>query len=318
MDRRLHRRRPRRGQRDVGCRENVVGLSFDDGGVAGTGEQTVVEVRRASDHELRPCDARPNQFCRRQQIRQDSIHFIRPAAGQQRDRRLRGCQAEPAQKAFASLASLREIDERMADELHWHPAISIDLLLERKNHEHKIGNRANGFQASGAPGPDLGADVINDRHAEPFEVSCERKVEVGEIDRDERVGRLGAGRRGELPKRRPRSRDNHDRLGQAGNRQPAVIGDQASARGRQLRSAEAGDVDAGVDRPQLARKRAGVQIAGRLAARHHETRQGSGRLKREGSNGSLKTMLVTFRSRTGLPPRTTFARKATWMPSTAR
>ena len=267
---------------------------------------------------MRPCDARPNQFCRRQQIRQDSIHFIRPAAGQQRDHRLRGCQAEPAQKAFASLASLREIDERMADELHWHPAISIDLLLERKNHEHKIGNRANGFQASGAPGPDLGADVIDDRHAEPFDLRRETKVEVRRVEDNERIGTLGARGGDEAAERRQRSRHLGNGFGQSGDRDVAVVVDDASAGRLELRSAQAGNRQRRIERPQLARERAGIQIAGRFPARQQKAdAQEAGRLNSVGSIGELILMALARRS-TVCGPTLRDAVKAICTPSTRR
>ena len=84
--------------------------------------------------------------------------------------------------------------------------------------------------------------------------------------------------------RRARSRQLGDRLGQAGDRQAAIILDERAARGGELRAARGRrSSTSGVERAQLARERAGVQIAGRLAARQQEAQaQEPGRLNSDG------------------------------------
>ena len=98
------------------------------------------------------------------------------------------------------------------------------------------------------------------------------EIEVREVDDDERVGTVRA-RPGHQPAQRGvRSRNLPDRLGQPGDRHTAIVLEQRAARGRELRSAQAADGDLRIDRAQLAHERAGVQIAGRLAAGNQETR----------------------------------------------
>ena len=78
------------------------------------------------------------------------------------------------------LTRRREIDQRMADELHRHARLAVDRFLERKDHQHAIGDRADRLQPPGAPRPDLRADVVDDRNAERADAARQRKVEVRE------------------------------------------------------------------------------------------------------------------------------------------
>ena len=43
-------------------------------------------------------------------------------------------------KMVLRMHNAREVDERMADELHRHPRLAIEGGLERKNHEHEVRN----------------------------------------------------------------------------------------------------------------------------------------------------------------------------------
>ena len=84
--------------------------------------------------------------------------------------------------------------------------------------------------------------------------------------------------------RRERARHLGDRLGQAGDGEAAVVVDERAAGRRERGAAEAGHArSAGIERAQLADERAGVQIAGRLAARQQQAHaQGDGTLEQRG------------------------------------
>ena len=89
---------------------------------------------------------------------------------------------------------------------------------------------------------------------------------------------------------------------------PAIVRNQLAAGGGELRPADAANVNRGIERAELAGQRAGVEVAGRLAARQHEARgQGAGRVNRAGSSGGLIAMTLTRRSSIGCPPRRTVA-----------
>ena len=83
-------------------------------------------------------------------------------------------------------------------------------------------------------------------------------------------------------------RELADRLGQAGHREAAIISNQLAAGGSKLRPAKTARTNGGIELTKFAQERAGVQVAGRLAARQHEARaQGAGRLKSGGSAGMI-------------------------------
>ena len=301
MERGLHRRRSRRRQRDVGRREHGVRVALDDGHPGGDGlhwiEQPIGEMRRARDDELDRGDLRAHEAGRGREIGKNPRHFIRPASRQDRHRRRRRGQTVLREKAFARHRRRRQIDERMADELDRHPAFPIDRFLERKDHQDPIRDPTDRLQPAGTPGPDLRADVIDDRHAELLDGRREAEIEVGRIDDDERVGTLGARRRDQAAQCGKRTRHFRNRFRQPGDGDVAIVVDQAAPGGFELRAAEAGDGQRWLERAQLAGQRAGIEIAGGFTARQQKPNaQEAGRLNSAGSIGVLNWTSVTFRS----------------------
>jgi hypothetical protein len=158
----------------------------------------------------------------------------------------------------------------VAHELDRHAAPLVDRRLERKDHQHAIGNGANGREPSGARRPDLRADVVDDRNPEPFDRRRQAEVEPGEIDEDERVRAFRPRRRDEAAPGREQSRQLGDPRDHAGDRELAVVIDEKAAGGREPGAAESGDGQRGVEREELVRQRAGVEVAGRLTAGQEE------------------------------------------------
>ena len=253
-------------------------------------------MRRARDKKLHAGDAGLNELCRRRQLEQDARHFVGTAAGKDRDGRRAGLQSAGREKDVARRRGLREIDQRMPDEFHGNVAVAIDRLLERKDHKHAIRDLLDRLEPLRPPRPDLRADVVDHRHAEPANQRREPEVEIRKIDQHERV-RTRALRLGdELAARGDRSGQLGEGFGQAGDGEIAIVVDEAAARRRELRATKAGDGNVRIDRAQLARQRAGVEIAGRLAAREEQARaQDAGRLNSAGSTGELILTSVTVR-----------------------
>ena len=82
--------------------------------------------------------------------------------------------------------------------------------------------------------------------------------------------------------------------------------------------AEAEDVEIGDERAQFADERAGIEVAGRFAAREKDAqRQDEGRLNSDGSSGRLSCMSSTRRL-TVIGPTCRSAKNGIWTPSTAR
>ena len=124
-----------------------------------------------------------------------------------------------------------------------------------------------------------------------------RKLKSGKSIRTSASGRSASRRRDQPAARRKRSRQLGDRLRQPGDRDVAVIVHERAAGRRELRPAEAGDANGGIEGQQLARQRAGIEIAGRLAAREQEAgAQEAGRLNSAASIGVLIFTSMTRRS----------------------
>ena len=90
-----------------------------------------------------------------------------------------GIEAMGATQIISRQRRRREVDQRMTDEFDRHAGFAIDRFFEWKNHQHPIGNVANRFQPTLPPRPNLRADVIDDRHAEPVDGGGEPKIEIG-------------------------------------------------------------------------------------------------------------------------------------------
>jgi hypothetical protein len=160
----------------------------------------------------------------------------------------------------------RQIDERMADELHVDAGVPVEGFLERKDHQHARHVTLHRPHASGPPRPQLRADVVDDRHAEPTHGSHQPEVEIGKIDGDEDVRPVRPRALRQPPDHRQRSRDDANGLGEAGDRELPEVAEQARAGGAQTRPAEPGDLRLGLPAKDLGGQRPGVQIAGRFTA----------------------------------------------------
>ena len=99
-----------------------------------------------------------------------------------------------------------------------------------------------------------------------MEGAGQTKVEVGKIDRDENVRPFVARHAHQTAVDRKRPGQDRQRLRQSGDGQAAVVRNQLRPAGLQPVGAETVYAGGGVERPNLAGKRAGIQIARRLAA----------------------------------------------------
>ena len=134
---------------------------------------------------------------------------------------------------------------------------------------------------------------------------------------------IGEGWRARLGKqaalRITQPRHRRDDFREAGDRQTAVVLDDAAAGAGKLRTRKASDIQIGNQSAQFARESAGVHVAGGLAARQQEAKtQGLGRVNSDGLSGPPTFRSVTVRSSAGWPPTRTLAAKVNCTPSTAR
>src|SRR3990167_4750370 len=69
----------------------------------------------------------------------------------------------------------------------------IERLLEPEEHDHPVHVPADIPQPPPAPGPELRADVVDDRDAVALDQGCDdREVEIAEVHEDDEVGPLRA------------------------------------------------------------------------------------------------------------------------------
>ena len=133
--------------------------------------------------------------------------------------------------------------------------LSYWSVLEGEDHEHTIDLRLHRLHPSGTPRPQLRADVVDDRDAEPAHRGHEPEIEVGKIDRDEDVRSPRPRFVGEAPEHRVRARQDAERLGETGHRHAAEIADEPRPGGAKPVAAESEDLGAGRAREQLACER---------------------------------------------------------------
>ena len=202
------------------------------------------------------------------------------------------------------------------------PRLLVERRLERKDHEHAIGDALDRLHAARPPGPQLRADVVDDRHADACAARARgSKLKSGKSIGDEHVAGASASRAAhQRAIEPPRARQDAHRFGQAGDRQAAEIADERGARGAQPIAAEAGDrgvrARASGSRSRARRRRdrrtarrTRSSRAGRSAstrtissARDEEARR-SGTLKRIGLDVALDAAPAgAARRRCGTPP----------------
>ncbi len=165
----------------IGRREHRIGVALDD-------RERRRSRRAGSNRRSSRCGARAMTNCaagtrwrirsaaamRVGRMRRTSLGRL---PGRMRDRRRVRIETRAAAGTRrARRCRVDQIDQRMPDELDRHAGVAIDRFLERKNHEHAIGDRADGLQPAGTPGPDLRADVVDDRDAELLDARARRTL----------------------------------------------------------------------------------------------------------------------------------------------
>src|SRR5262245_41563001 len=162
---------------------------------------------------------------------QQPLDFIWSAARQQRHNRPLRVDADLATEIVLGILRARQIDERVPDKLHRHPGFPVDLLLERKYHQHAIGQALDCRHPPPPPGPDLGADVIDDGNAERLDGSAEAEIEVRKVDEDERLRLFRSGGFHQTAHHAQRTWNDAEGLHQPGYAQTTVVGEQLPAAG---------------------------------------------------------------------------------------
>ena len=193
--------------------------------------------------------------------RHQPVHFVRTAPRKQRHDRTRAVEAYLTEETFLWLLRAREIDQRMADELDRHAGIAVERFFEGKNHQHAIGDALHRPHPVPAPGPELRADVVNDRDAQLLDRCRQPEIEIGEIDDDQRVGLFRSRGVNQPVHHGKRARHDAKRFDEAGHADAAVVGEELASPGHQTLTAKAENGGGGIAAPNFDGERAGVQVA---------------------------------------------------------
>ena len=207
---------------------------------------------------------------RLQQRRKDGADLVRPAARQQRHDRPARLQADAAKERLAPFGRPRELHERVADEGGGGPRRAVDLRLEGEDHEDAVRDRPERAHAPASPRPELRRDVVDERDALAAQGGREPEVEIREVDHDGDVGADGTCGPHQAPVHLERARQHAHRLGEAGDRQPAVVPHQLAARRLEPVAPEPENPNVRGDRAERLRQGARIQVARRFAARHQD------------------------------------------------
>ena len=172
------------------------------------------------------------------EIGKDRADFIRPAAGQQGHRRRLRFEPAGGEEGLARQPRPREVDQRVAHELHRHARAPVEFLLEGEDHEHPIDDAGEGPEAARAPCPDLRADVVDDGHASALHRRGDADVEIREVDGHEGIRRAHVGLVQQSSVHPPRSREDPDSLNEAGHGQSLEVPDELGTRRAQVTAPE--------------------------------------------------------------------------------
>ncbi len=127
------------------------------------------------------------QCSRLQHGRQVEPDFFFPAAGQQRDPLLSGVKAVVRGKFFPRDLRRGRVGQRVPDIADIDSVLLIEILLERKDHNHLADVLPDLLDPSGTPGPHLRADKIKNGNAKAVQLARQPQVEVRKINEDGRV-----------------------------------------------------------------------------------------------------------------------------------
>ena len=210
----------------------------------------------------------------------------------------------------------------MTDPVHRHVRALVDRLLELEDDQDSIRDLPHRPHAPRTPGPQLRADVVDDRDTEASDRARQPEVEVRKVDRHEHVRTPFGGVADEPPIHRVGLRKDARDLQQTRHRDAAEVADEGRAGLLKAIAAKAGNGGGGIRAQDLGRQRAGVKVTGRLAAGDHRAHRWPDdqlwREKSAGSSGTLYSTLWTVRRTVTSPATRTTAVNGTLRPPTSR
>ena len=188
-----------------------------------------------------------------------TLNLALPAPGKQRNDGVSppGCRKPPGLPAYF-------IHERVPQELHVDPGLSIDVHLKGKNHDHLVDKPRQRLDPAPAPRPHLRADIVKDRNARFAGGPRHSEVEVWKIDENDEVRPFAADRFGDILQRPPDYPQVADYLEEAHDGNIFGPGEDRKPRLPHGNAADAEKRRPGGNTGHLPDQLAAVEIAGRL------------------------------------------------------
>ena len=109
-------------------------------------------------------------------------NFPFAASRQQRHQRTVRRQRVPPQPLLARPRGRNRLHQRMSDVLHIQPGLPVKVPLKGEDRDHLAHGIAQDAHAPPPPGPNLGADKIDDRNPATFQLFRQTEVEIGKVD----------------------------------------------------------------------------------------------------------------------------------------
>ncbi len=119
------------------------------------------------------------------------LDFAAPAAGEQGDGEGLRVQVMPQQKGPPVSKGGQGLPKGVAHVGNRHALGPVEVGLKREDDHQAVGEAGQGAHPVGAPGPDLGADVVQHRHPVVFGQAGHPEIEVGKIHQDGQIRRRG-------------------------------------------------------------------------------------------------------------------------------
>ena len=217
-------------------------------------EQRVGQMRRPRDDELHAWHLRGDERQRGREHRHRRAQLVRAASGQQRHgwrSRIEAVGAAGTRRAWPR-TSIRSTSGWPTNSTGM-PSRSYTATSNGKIGSTCVDEPLHRLDAPRPPRPELRADVIHDRYAQPVDGGRQPEVEVGKVDGDEDV-RAFAHARGATSRRYIPYDGGSTRMASVSpvTAKPAVVADQRRAGGSQPLAAEAADSARGIAAQQFA------------------------------------------------------------------
>ena len=132
-------------------------------------------------------DALADEFRGLEDNGQVPLDFAGPAAGEQGDGEGLRVQVMPQQKGPPVGKGRQGFPKGVAHVIHRHALLPVKVGLKGKDDHQAVGEAGEGAHPVGAPGPDLGADVVHHRHPVVSGQAGHPEIEVGKIHQDGQV-----------------------------------------------------------------------------------------------------------------------------------